>query len=86
MYYVYLIVNEKKQKYVGYTNNLERRLNEHNNNENQSTKNHEWQLAYYEAYKSERDARERESKLKQRGSSKQKLYDRIVESIKECFL
>ena len=64
MYYVYVLRNPK-QFYIGSTNDLRRRLSEHQNNRNVSTKNRgEWQLIYYEASVSEKDARNREKYLK----------------------
>ena len=75
MYYVYLIRNNKdKTIYIGYTDNLERRIKEH------KSKNPE--IIYFEAYKDEIDARERERKLKQRGQSIRFLKERIKRSIK----
>ncbi|MDP2923203.1 MAG: GIY-YIG nuclease family protein, partial [Candidatus Omnitrophota bacterium] len=54
MYYIYMLKNETTNElYYGYTNNLERRIAEHN-------KKQKWELIYYEAYKSELDARDRE--------------------------
>ena len=50
MFYVYVIQNEVKGFYTGYTANLEKRLAEHNAGSNQSTKNHKWELVYYEAH------------------------------------
>lgn len=76
MYYVYVIYNRVTQKtYIGYTNNLQRRIKEHKN------KNPE--LLYYEAYKDKRDASERERKLKQRGQSIRKLKERLHHSLKK---
>ena len=76
MFYVYVIRNNRdKITYIGYTNNLERRLREH--------KNKKPDLIYYEAYKNELDARDRERKLKQRGQSVRFLKERIKRSIKE---
>jgi len=64
MYYVYVLRNPK-QFYIGSTNDLRRRLSEHQNNRNVSTKNRgKWQLIYYEASVSEKDARNREKYLK----------------------
>ena len=58
MYFVYVLKNVKTKKlYYGYTNNLERRIHQHNLTHNNK-------LIYYEAYLSESDARERERKLK----------------------
>ncbi len=81
MYYVYLIQNEDGKRYIGYTKDLKRRLSEHNSNNNASTRGHRWELIYYEAYKSEEDAKERERKLKQDGRSRRHLYARVSNSL-----
>ena len=75
MYYVYLLKDEEMQElYYGYTNELERRLKEHN-------AENKWKLVYYEAYLSERDARERERKLKHYGQTRTRLKNRLKESL-----
>ena len=81
MYAVYLIVNEKGEKYIGFTTNLVKRVKSHNLGLNQSTKGHFWRLAYAEFYRSEQDAREREKKLKQHGQGKRQMYERAKRSI-----
>ena len=65
--------------YIGFTDNLKRRIIEHNQGSNKSTRRKigKWIFVYAEAYRSEQDARERERKLKQYGSSKQRLLKRI---------
>jgi len=64
MYYVY-VLRSPKQFYVGSTNDLKRRLAEHQSNKVFSTKNRgPWHLVYYEASESEKDARLREKYLK----------------------
>ena len=74
MYYVYLFKNHsKKEIYIGYTDDLKRRLKEH------KPKNSE--LIYYEAYKSKKDARIREKKLKYHGQTKRRLKERIKNSL-----
>jgi len=84
MYYVYVLKSGDKF-YVGYTSDLKRRVSEHNSGINRSTRGRKWRLIYYEAYLSEKDARDRERKLKQRGQSKRRLFERIPDSIaKEC--
>ena len=76
MYYVYSLRNKKtKELYYGYTNNLERRINEHDKNQN-------WELIYYEAYKSEIDARTREKRLKNYAQALTALKIRLKESLK----
>lgn len=75
MYYVYLIINSETAKtYIGYTKDLRQRFREHKN------KNPE--LIYYEAYKSEKDARAREYKLKQRGQTVRRLKERLKDSLR----
>ena len=65
-YYVYILYTEKHNKYyVGHTDNLERRLNEHNSGMNQSTKAYvPWKLLGYVEKASRTDAYQLEMKLK----------------------
>lgn len=69
--------------YIGYTNNLKRRLKEHNESRNKSTirQEGEWLLIYCEVYKLQADAIERERKLKHHGSGKRELYKRLQHSL-----
>ena len=83
MFILYLIQHsETKQIYIGKTNNLERRLKEHNKNKQISTirKNGKWVLIYAEAYRSKIDASNRELKLKHHGTAKHKLKERLLNS------
>ena len=80
MYYVYVLISEDRKSYIGYTEDLRRRFKEHNSGNNTSTRNRKWKLAYYEAFASKEDAKERERKLKQRGSTKHSLCKRISKS------
>tara|TARA_Y100000310_G_C20640886_1_gene793828 strand:+ start:1136 stop:1393 length:258 start_codon:yes stop_codon:yes gene_type:complete len=67
MYYVYVIQNPNGKLYKGFTNNLEKRLVQHNANDGFSsyTKNRgPWKLMYQEKYGNESDARMREKFLK----------------------
>lgn len=74
MYYVYILRRgDTKSTYIGYTNDLERRLCEHREKMPE--------LIYYEAYKSKQDAREREQKLKQRGQTIRRLKERLKYSL-----
>ena len=68
-YFVYLIVsnlkNNKKFSYVGYTNNLKKRLNLHNAGKGAKfTRGKKWKLVYYEKYDSKSEAMSREFRLK----------------------
>lgn len=76
MYYVYILRdNETKELYYGYTNNLERRMLEHNHKLTN-------ELIYYEAYKAQTDARYRERQLKHYAQALIALKGRLKESLK----
>ena len=84
MFYVYVIQNTSTgELYIGYTNDLRRRLIEHNKVGKKYTTRKEgvWSVVYYEAYKSQADARQRELRLKKHGSGKRELYKRISQSL-----
>jgi putative endonuclease len=73
MFYVYILKNNvKSNTYIGYTSDLKRRLKEH------IAKKPE--LVYYEAFKSEKDARIRERMLKQ-GQTIRRLKERLANSL-----
>jgi len=67
-YFVYLIGSYKHSKlitYVGYTNNLLKRINLHNQGKGAKfTKGRKWKIMYYEKYKNKKDALSREMFLK----------------------
>ncbi len=83
MYYVYILQNESQDLYFGSTDNLKRRLEEHQTGKSRYTKGTIWELIYYEAYKAESDARTREQKLKLHGQAKAHLKKRILGSRQE---
>ena len=77
-YFVYLIVsnlkNNKKFSYVGYTNNLKKRLNLHNSGKGAKfTRGKKWKLVYYEKYDSKSDAMKAEFKLKKNYKNRKKI-------------
>jgi putative endonuclease len=78
VYYVYLLIDKGKKKYIGYSSNLRRRVKEHFKNKVYTSKRmNQLKLFYYEAYSDEEAAKERERKLKQYGSSYQGLLKRL---------
>lgn len=85
MFYVYVLTSQKDDNlYMGSTNDLDRRIKEHNSGEVDSTKERKpLELIYYEAYKSEKDARHREKNLKLRSKAFAQLKKRICNSIEE---
>lgn len=66
MFYVYLLESKKDSSwYIGYSGDLKKRFESHNNGKNSSTKNKKpWKLIYYEAYIEKDDAKGREIFLK----------------------
>jgi len=83
MRYVYLLKSVNKDfYYIGSTYNLEKRMEKHVQGKCNTTKRYlPVRLVYYEAYTSDYDANTREEKLKQYGSSLQKLKQRIKHSV-----
>ena len=67
-YYVYLIVSKVKNKtisYVGYTNNLLKRISLHNASKGAKfTKGKKWKIIYYKSYGSKKIAMKNEYVLK----------------------
>tara|TARA_Y100000591_G_scaffold333154_1_gene374177 strand:+ start:2067 stop:2345 length:279 start_codon:yes stop_codon:yes gene_type:complete len=68
MFYVYLIVtnnNKKLISYVGYTNNLSKRISLHNKSKGAKfTKGRKWKLIYFKRFKTKIKALKEEYKLK----------------------
>ncbi|TAN20090.1 MAG: GIY-YIG nuclease family protein [Chitinophagaceae bacterium] len=65
-YYVYVLKSENHYRfYVGMTDNVERRVKEHNSGKTKSTKGYlPWSLLFYEECPSRMEARAREKYLK----------------------
>ena len=84
MFYVYILRSEKdKNLYIGSTNDLRRRLTEHNQGKTLSTKSRiPFKLLYYEACVSESDARKREHNLKLRKRALAQLKLRLEDTLK----
>lgn len=85
MFYVYVLKSQKDGMcYIGSTNDLRRRVKEHDDGLVVSTKpRRPLELVYYEAYKSENDARKREWSLKLKSRAYAQLRKRIENSIRE---
>lgn len=66
MWYVYIIKSiQHNRYYIGCSNNLNRRLNEHNEGYNISTKFYKpWVLVHCEKYNNQEEAYSRENKIK----------------------
>ena len=81
-YFVYLIGNYKKLKfttYVGYTQNLKKRIDLHNSGKGAKfTRGRNWKLIYCEEYQTKREAIQRECYIKKN----KKLRDSIKNKYK----
>lgn len=83
MFFVYILKSLKdKNLYIGSTNDMERRLEEHNSGKNSATKSRTpFKLIYYEAYVSEKDARLREHNLKLNARALGQLKRRLANTL-----
>lgn len=84
MYYVYVLRSDiDSELYIGYTNDLRRRLAEHNSGKSASTApRRPFTLLYYEAYRERSDAQRREKALKLRGQARVHLLSRLTASLR----
>ena len=78
MFYTYILKSEKNGRiYMGYTNNLRKRLNEHNKGKSYYTnRDKPYLLIYYEACLNKDDAESRELFLKS-GMGKRYVKNRL---------
>lgn len=81
-YYVYILRSDKDNKlYVGFTRDLRKRMKSHSSGINKSTApRRPLKLMYYEAYSSEKDARQRERFLKT-GRGHEVLYHQLRDTL-----
>ncbi len=80
-YFVYLIVsnlkNNKQISYVGYTNNLKRRVKLHNEGKGAKfTRGKKWKLVYYEKHDSKSAALKEEFRLKKNYKLRKKIINK----------
>tara|TARA_Y100001970_G_scaffold242988_1_gene307882 strand:+ start:329 stop:574 length:246 start_codon:yes stop_codon:yes gene_type:complete len=77
MYYVYLITTKIKNRtisYVGYTNDVNKRLKLHNNSKGAKfTRGRKWKLVYYKRYNNKNLAMKQEYKLKKNYKLRNKI-------------
>ncbi len=75
-YHVYMLISLSKKPvtYVGYTNNLKKRINLHNKNKGAKfTKGRKWKLIYKESISSKREAILREYYIKKNRTLRNKI-------------
>ena len=76
-HFVYLLLSLKKTKiksYVGYTNNLKKRLKLHNTGKGaRSTRGYKWEIIYARKYNSKKEAMTEEFFLKKNRKRRKKI-------------
>ena len=81
MYYVYMLQSksDKPVTYVGYTNNLKKRIILHNSGKGAKfTRGRKWTLVYKEKYKSKKEAISREYYIKKNRSLRNKIKNENI--------
>ena len=81
-YFVYMLLSKHKDKfisYVGYTNNLEKRLCLHNKSKGAKfTKGKKWAIIYHQKYFNKSDALKDEYKLKKDYKLRNKIKNKFI--------
>lgn len=84
-YFVYLIVSKKKNKiisYVGYTNNLKKRIFLHNSGKGAKfTRGADWRIIYKKKYSNKKKAMSEEYKLKKNYPLRNKIKLKFIKKI-----
>ena len=78
IYYVYMLKSKgvKSVTYVGYTNNLTKRIDQHNTGKGAKfTRGRKWVLIYRERFKSKKEAISREYYIKRNRTFRNKIKD-----------
>ena len=81
-YFTYMIKSITpgiKKTYVGYTNNIDKRLDKHNTNKGaKSTKGYKWVLIYNKKFKTKNEAMSYEYLLKKNKSLRKKILENFI--------
>jgi len=77
LYFVYVLQNSEGRLYIGFTTDLQRRVQQHQEDKGGWTSGRgPWELVYYESYDNRSEAMRRERNLK-RGKTNQELRRRF---------
>ena len=80
-YFVYMLksVGKESVTYVGYTNNLNKRIDLHNNNKGAKfTRGRKWKLVYKEKFNSKKEAISREYYIKKNRTLRNKIKNKYI--------
>ena len=88
IYYVYLILSKKNNNYisyVGYSNNIKKRLELHNKSKGAKfTKGRAWIVIYLKKYRNKTTAMKEEYKLKKNYKLRNKIKEEYLEKNENC--
>ncbi len=83
-FFVYMILSKHNNKwfsYVGYTNNIQNRILQHNSSKGAKfTKGKKWKLIYFEKYQNKVDAMKNEYKLKKDYKLRSKIKKEFIKN------
>ena len=83
-FFVYMILSKHNNKwfsYVGYTNNIQNRILQHNSSKGAKfTKGKKWKLIYFEKYQNKIDAMKNEYKLKKDYKLRSKIKKEFIKN------
>ena len=83
-FFVYMILSKHNNKwfsYVGYTNNIQNRILQHNSSRGAKfTKGKKWKLIYFEKYQNKIDAMKNEYKLKKDYKLRSKIKKEFIKN------
>jgi putative endonuclease len=88
-YFVYMLLTKNKEKflsYVGYTNNLKKRLSLHNSSKGAKfTRGKRWRVIYQKKYSNKSNAMRDEYKLKKDYKLRNKIKEKFIKNEKRYF-
>ena len=88
-YFVYMLLTKNKEKflsYVGYTNNLKKRLSLHNSSKGAKfTRGKRWRVIYQKKYSNKSNAMRDEYKLKKDYRLRNKIKEKFIKNEKRYF-
>tara|TARA_E500000178_G_scaffold353954_1_gene421349 strand:- start:9802 stop:10071 length:270 start_codon:yes stop_codon:yes gene_type:complete len=83
-YFVYILLtnsNNKYTSYVGYTSNINKRINDHNSSKGAKfTKGRKWKLIFKKKFNSKSEAMKAEIKIKKDLKFRQKIKNKFIKN------
>ena len=83
-YFVYILLTNSKNKYtsyVGYTSNINKRINDHNSSKGAKfTKGRKWKLIFKKKFNSKSEAMKAEIKIKKDLKFRQKIKNKFIKN------